>query len=152
MKNSRRTPDAVAYLSGGPDVPRLTGEMRFYQRKNCVLVEAEVRGLPRDTETGFFALHIHTGGSCEGEGFADTGGHYDPFGVPHPRHAGDLPPLMLCNGGAYLAVCTDRFRVRDIIGRTAVIHGERDDFTTQPAGGAGRKIACGVIRRGKMHT
>lgn len=144
-------PDAVAYLSGGPDAPRLSGQIRFYQRKNCVLVEAMITGLPRDSETGFFALHIHAGGDCGGEDFADTGGHYNPAGVMHPRHAGDLPPLMMCNGGAYLAICTDRFRVRDIIGRTAVIHGGRDDFTTQPAGDAGKKIACGVICIGTMH-
>lgn len=133
-------------------MPRLTGEVRFYQRKNSVLVEARVWGLPRNGATGFFAFHIHTDGSCGGQDFGDTGGHYNPLDVLHPRHAGDLPPLMLCNGGAYLAVCTDRFRVRDIIGRTMVIHRERDDFTTQPSGGAGEKIACGVIRRGKMHT
>lgn len=43
-------------------------------------------------------------------------------------------------------VLTDRFRVRDIIGRTVVIHSGPDDFHTQPAGNAGEKIACGVIR------
>lgn len=152
MRNHGRRPDAAACLSGSVEAPRLSGVVRFYQRKNCVLVEAEVTGLPRDSESGFFALHIHAGGDCRGVDFANTGGHFDPTGVPHPRHAGDLPPLMLCNGGAYLAVCTDRFRVRDIIGRTVVIHGGRDDFTTQPAGDAGRKIACGVIRMDKMHT
>ena len=40
------------------------------------------------------------------------------------------------------------FSVDEIIGRTVVIHSDPDDFSTQPAGNAGRKIACGVIRRG----
>ena len=106
-----------------------------------------VSGLPRESETGFFALHIHEGGSCSGENFSDTGGHYNPHNEAHPRHAGDLPPLLLCGGGAYLAVLTDRFSVADVIGRTVVIHGGADDFHTQPAGNADTEIACGVIRR-----
>ena len=79
--------------------------------------------------------------------FFDTGSHYDPSGTPHPKHAGDLPPLLLCNGGAFLAVRTDRFRVEDILGRTVVIHSGPDDFKSQPAGNAGKKLACGVIYR-----
>ena len=42
---------------------------------------------------------------------------------------------------------TDRFCVADVLNRTVVIHSGTDDFTTQPAGNAGAKIACGVIRR-----
>lgn len=30
-------------------------------------------------------------------------------------------------------------------GRSVIIHGGRDDFTTQPSGDAGTKIGCGVI-------
>jgi len=56
--------------------------------------------------------------------------------------------LMCCRGNAYLAVKTDRFTVHDIIGKTVVIHSNPDDFHTQPAGNAGKKIACGVICKG----
>ena len=45
-----------------------------------------------------------------------------------------------------MAVLTDRFRIPEIIGRTVVIHSGRDDFTSQPAGDSGTRIACGVIR------
>ena len=85
---------------------------------------------------------------CGGAGFPGTGGHFNPAGAPHPAHAGDLPPLLSCGGRAYLAVLTDRFTVADIIGRTVVIHGGSDDFRSQPAGDAGTKIACGVIKWG----
>ena len=134
-------------MQGGPEAPCLSGEVQFYQKRGAVLVAVHVSGLPRESEAGFFALHIHEGGSCSGENFSDTGGHYNPHNEAHPRHAGDLPPLLLCGGGAYLAVLTDRFSVADVIGRTVVIHGGADDFHTQPAGNAGTKIACGVIRR-----
>lgn len=139
-------PDAVAQIRGGVDAPCLSGWVRFYQERGSVLVVVDVSGLPVDSETGFFALHIHEGGSCAGEGFSQTGGHYDPKGMPHPDHAGDLPPLLLCRGGAYLAVRTDRFRVGEVIGRTVVIHSGPDDLHSQPAGNAGTKIGCGVIR------
>ena len=42
---------------------------------------------------------------------------------------------------------TDRFTLKEIIGRTVVIHSMPDDFTSQPSGNSGEKIACGVIKR-----
>ena len=140
-------PDAAARIHGGTDAPGLSGQVRFYQECGSVLVVAEVSGFPAGDENGFFALHIHERDSCRGEGFPETGGHYNPKGVTHPCHAGDLPPLMVCGGRAYLAVRTDRFRVSEIIGRTVVIHGGNDDFRSQLAGNSGMKIACGVICR-----
>ena len=58
-----------------------------------------------------------------------------------------MPPLFSNDGYALQAFLTDRFTVRDIIGRTVILHDEVDDFTSQPAGNAGERIACGVIRK-----
>lgn len=138
-------PSAIAYVRGGADAPRLVGTVKFYQMRGHVVAEAEICGLPSANTSGFFGFHIHDGGSCSGEGFSDTGSHYNPSGDEHPRHAGDLPPLLSSRGCAYMAVATDRFSVGDIIGKTVVIHSSPDDFTTQPAGNAGKKIACGEI-------
>lgn len=138
----------MAKIRGGVEVPKLSGCIRFYQQKGCVLIVAEIFGLPRENETGFFGFHIHQGESCSGTDFSETGSHYNPVDQVHPKHAGDLPPLMCCRGNAYLTVKTDRFTVHDIIGKTVVIHSDPDDFHTQPAGNAGRKIACGVICKG----
>lgn len=146
MKQKATLPYAVADIHGSEAYPNLRGQVRFYPRRWCVLVEANVQGLPAN-ETGFFGFHIHGGNACTGEAFADTGSHYNPTEAPHPSHGGDLPPLLSCHGNAYLAVATGRFRVEDVIGRTVVVHDGADDFTTQPAGNAGTKIACGVIRR-----
>lgn len=133
MRIPNRRPDAVARMQGS--IPGLGGTVRFWQNSGCVLIEARIHGLP-ETDTGFFAFHIHE---------SAAGGHYDPAGRPHPRHAGDLPPLLSCGGGAYLAVQTCRFRLNEILGRTAVIHRDPDDFHTQPAGNPGPKIAQGTI-------
>lgn len=146
MWNCPARPDAIARIQGGSEAPCLSGEVRFYQKNGRVLVAAHISGLPQTSATGFFAFHIHEGGSCAGEHFSDTGGHYNPACASHPNHAGDLPPLLLCCGGADLAVETDRFSVRDVLGRTVVIHSGSDDFHSQPSGNAGTKIACGVIR------
>lgn len=146
MEPNLTRPDAIAQVVGGKSAPRLSGTVKFYQRKRNVLVVAEVSGLPRNNPSGFFGLHIHEGTACTGEAFSDTKEHYDTAKAPHPSHAGDLPPLLSGDGEAYLAVATNRFRVKDIIGRTVVIHSGPDDFHSQPAGNAGTKIACGVIK------
>ena len=147
----RRRPDAHAILRGSEEYPELCGMVRFYQTEQGVLTLAEVHGLPQGSGPcggRVFGFHIHEGDACTGNAadpFADTGGHENPGDCDHPHHAGDLPPLMVQRGHAHLAVRTDRFRVRDILGRTVVIHDNPDDFHTQPAGNAGTKIACGII-------
>ena len=145
MQCCRKRPDAVAKIRGGMEAPQLSGCVQFYQENGCVLIEARVSGLPRESETGFFGFHIHQGETCSGMDFSGTGSHYNPMDQPHPKHPGDLPPLLACQGNAYLSVKTDRFSVNEIIGRTVVIHSDPDDFHSQPAGNAGKKIACGVI-------
>ena len=137
---------AIARICGGNAHSQLQGIVRFCQTKGGVVVEANIFGLP-DTESGFFAFHIHDGGDCTGETFPNTGGHFNPGRAEHPNHAGDLPPLLSSHGKAYMKVLTDRFCLEEVIGRTVIIHDAPDDFRTQPSGNAGRKIACGVIRK-----
>ena len=139
-------PQAIAIINAKNTAPTLRGTVKFYQKQNCVLVVANIKGLPR-TDTGFFGFHIHEGDSCDGVNFSDSKGHYNPDSAPHPQHAGDLPSLMLCGNTAHLSFITDRFNVTDIIGRTVVIHDMPDDFTSQPSGNSGQKIACGKIKK-----
>lgn len=137
-------PAASACVRGGKEYPAIRGTVRFYPCSGGTLVAAEIYGLP-ETESNFFAFHIHEGKDCGGDGFSDSGSHYNPCGQPHPNHAGDLPPLLACRGKARLTVETGRFQPADVIGRTVIIHIAPDDFHTQPSGNAGQKIACGVI-------
>ena len=139
-----RLPGAVACVSGGRAYPKLKGIVRFRQNCGGVLVTAEVTGLPQD---GFYAFHIHEGESCAGEDFSDSGSHFNPSGSVHPNHAGDLPPLLAHKGKAKMSVLTGRFRVDEIIGKTVIIHANPDDFTTQPSGNSGQKLACGIVCR-----
>ncbi len=147
----RRTPDARAIVAGNPDYSSIHGSVSFYQTPDGVVLLAQIHGLPTGDgpcAPDIFGFHIHEGRSCSGSSedpFADTGGHYNPKGCPHPAHAGDLPPLFGNRGNAFMAFLTDRFTVREVVGRTVVIHASPDDFTTQPSGNSGEKIACGRI-------
>ena len=124
----KHEPAAVAHVRGSEAHPDIRGCVRFRQMDGGVLVTAEIRGLPGDN--GIFAFHIHNDSGGTGEGpFACVGGHYGPA------------------GNAYLSVFTNRFTVDEVIGRAVVIHAKPDDFTTQPSGNSGERIACGEIRR-----
>lgn len=139
-------PQAIAFINNKNTTPAIRGVIKFYQKANCVLVVADIKGLPH-THTNFFGFHIHEGDNCDGIDFSGSKGHYNPDDTSHPKHAGDLPPLMLCGNMAYLSFITDRFKVADIIGHTVVIHDMPDDFTSQPSGNSGQKIACGIIKK-----
>lgn len=151
MNNSH---SAFAHIKGSYNYPDLRGNVYFNETQRGIMVTAEVFGLPVQNKMcgeGFFAFHIHEGSSCTGNSedpFADVKFHYNPGNCPHPYHAGDLPPLLSNNGHAYMTVLTDRFSLDEIIGRTIVIHENADDFTTQPSGNSGAKIACGEISGG----
>lgn len=145
-------PAAVAQIQGSSQYPALHGTVSFYPALRGTLVAAEFFGLPASgnpCQSPVLGFHIHEGGSCTGDEsdpFKDAGMHYNPKGCPHPFHAGDLPPLFSNNGYAWMCVLTNRARVKELVGRTVIIHSAPDDFTTQPSGNSGEKIACGVIQ------
>ena len=143
-------PKAMAWVTDNKNNPKTSGLVKFYQPSNGgVLVEAEFFGLPDSSTMGnsdFFAMHIHNFPDC-GHDFANVGTHFNPGKLPHPFHAGDLPPLLSNQGYAWMAFFDRRFTIEDIIGKSIIIHAQGDDFMTQPSGNPGKGIACGDIRR-----
>ncbi len=144
-----KRPAAVAKMSGGTEYPDINGVVKFYESPySGLIIEVEVSGLPvliHGTPV-FFAFHIHEDGDCTND-FANTGGHYNPEEQMHPAHLGDMPPLISGDGYAWMCFYDSCLSVSQILDRSVVIHGRADDFTTQPSGNAGAKIACGVIQR-----
>lgn len=142
---------AKANIKGGKKYPKINGAVTFREVKNGVLVTAKVNGLPQSSDscTGrFFGFHIHEGSSCSGtisDEFANAKTHLNPTNCPHPFHIGDLPPLIKNNGYAHMTVLINKFKIKDILGKVVIIHDSPDDFTTQPSGNSGSKIACGII-------
>ena len=145
-----RYPSASASVIGSTEYPDINGNVYFYATPLGVIVSAEIFGLPDGCEGGscVFGFHIHDGQRClptESDPFGQVGSHYSKEELRHPYHTGDLPPLFSNDGYAWLATLTNRFKIEDVFGRTVVIHAHPDDFTTQPAGNSGIKIACGEI-------
>lgn len=141
-------PNAEAVICGSDKYPDLKGKAMFHQLCEGVIVHAEINCLPKNCNP-FFAFHIHNGTQCTGnksDPFADADGHYNPNNCPHPCHSGDMPPIISAKGKAVLVFLTDKFTVSEIIGKTVIIHSMPDDFTIQPSGNAGEKIACGIIK------
>ncbi|MGI6070102.1 MAG: superoxide dismutase family protein [Blautia sp.] len=145
--------EVYAQLKGSSQFSKLTGRLDFFPLWNGTVIMARVTGLPSNPgacASDIFGFHIHGGNSCEGDdstpAFPKTGEHYNPGTCSHPEHAGDLPPLFGNGGFAFQIFYTDRFVPEEIIGKTVVIHSAPDDFTSQPSGNSGEKIACGEIK------
>lgn len=111
---------------------------------------------------GEHSLHIHQTGVCDAPSFAASGGHFNPHGTEHGflnpagPHAGDLPNITVGeNGAGSMRLVTARVTLRDGEPHSlfdgdesaVVIHEKPDDYLTDPAGGGGKRIACGVITK-----
>jgi Cu-Zn family superoxide dismutase len=147
---------ACAKIKGGPLAPKLEGIVFFEDTDNGVWVTVDVCGLPKyqpgkgDSQPiGPHGFHLHEKGDCEmddGEPFMSAGGHFNPSKQPHGNHAGDFPVLFSNHGVAMMSFFTDKFCVKDIIGKSVIIHQNPDDYRTQPAGNSGKRLACGIVK------
>jgi len=133
---------------------KTVGEVTFEQLGDKVRVTVQVIGLKPNQEHGF---HIHEVGDCSSGDGMSAKGHFNPFGKPHgrdgERHAGDMPNLEADKSSrAKLVVDLDVITVTpgpaSIIGRGIIVHAQPDDYTSQPVGNAGARMACGVIKAG----
>jgi len=132
---------------------RQIGALQFADTYAGVLITGSVGNLG----LGGHGIHIHAVGKCEPP-FTTAGPHFNPTNRHHGfksstgPHLGDLPNLDLPAAG------TQRFEMLvpgvmlkgpngllDADGASIVIHAERDDYITDPAGNSGGRIACGVI-------
>lgn len=124
-----------------------------------VLLRVEVKGLT----PGWHGLHFHETGDCSKSDFTSAGAHV--HGQPNKVHgllnpgfneAGDLPNLFVGADGVGAAEVFSSFvtlagdasgapALTDADGSALVIHANPDDHLSQPIGGAGARIACGVI-------
>src|SRR5699024_3028010 len=103
-----------------------------------------------EAPVGRHGSHIHEHGSCEvadaDDACQEAGGHWNHDNQPHGHDAGDFPVLFSNDGYARMFFVTNRFRPKDVVGKTVMIHENPDDYRTQPAGDSGTRIGCGVIR------
>ena len=136
----------------------VSGVIQFFpQTDGSVRVQGSVSGLAPNTEHGF---HIHEKGDCSsGDGLSALG-HFNPAQQAHGKagstgahHVGDLPSLVADTQGVAKVDFVSRAFTLDresngVLGRSLIVHNDPDDYTTQPTGNSGARLACAVIQRG----
>ena len=132
----------------------VSGKLTLMPMAGGVHVSGDIGGLPPGSSHGF---HIHEKGDCSAADASSTGGHFNPTGSPHGKaeagahHAGDIDNIVADASGvahvnAHVAgVSLGGGAADDIAGRAVVVHAAADDYSSQPAGNSGARVACGVI-------
>ena len=137
---------------------QVTGTVQFFpQPDGSVRVQGRVEGLAPNSEHGF---HVHEKGDCSSGDGLSAGGHFNPgqqahgkFGDSKAHHIGDLPSLDAdTQGVAAIDFVSKELKLdrgsNGILGRSLIVHNDPDDYTTQPTGNSGARLACAVIERG----
>jgi superoxide dismutase, Cu-Zn family len=127
------------------------GVVSFSKERNGIRIVASVDGL----SPGLHGFHIHEYGDCSSPDGNSAGGHFNPGNMPHggptgdSRHAGDFGNIQADASGIGRQTLVDSKLTfegpHSIIGRSVMVHAQADDFTTQPTGASGPRVACGVI-------
>lgn len=154
MGTADSAPLATAYLIN--QAGNSVGTAELIERGTAHALRLRVTGMP----AGAHGFHLHTAGVCATPSFESAGGHLNPSGQQHgslnPQgmHLGDLPNINVpANGQLSTEVMLNGSRdelVRQLFdadGTAVMIHAQPDDYRSDPTGGAGARIACGVLNR-----
>ncbi len=132
----------------------VTGTATFSEKNGEVSFEAKLKGLT----PGVHGIHIHEKADCSDVDAKSAGGHWNPTFKKHGKfsdlehHKGDIGNFTAdANGNATVTLKTSEWCIgcgdvnKDIIGKGLIVHANPDDFTTQPTGNAGGRVACSAI-------
>jgi Cu-Zn family superoxide dismutase len=150
--------DATASFKSGAGVD--LGAATLAEGPSGVLVRLDLKGL----KPGWHAVHFHAKGDCSDAAFQSAGAHINHAAMPHPHGLlnpqgpdfGDLPNVFAtADGTAKAEVFSSlvsfsgqggRAALRDADGSSIVVHENPDDYTSQPIGGAGARVACAAVK------
>jgi Cu-Zn family superoxide dismutase len=133
----------------------VSGKLTLRPMGDGVHLTGEIGGL---TPNSVHAIHIHEKGDCSAADASSAGGHFNPAGQPHGQvghgahHAGDMDNLNSDAEGVAKVdahasgVTLGGGAANDVAGRAVIVHAVQDDYKSQPAGNAGARVACGVIK------
>lgn len=167
-------PDAIRFSAAGAASPVMAskatadlagpggeavGTATFTQGTRGVLLRVEGHGLT----PGWHGVHLHAKGDCSDAKFEAAGGHVHAGAAsvhgllnPEATDTGDLPNLYVAADGeasaemftalVRLAGPGDSQGLLNGDGAAVIVHAKADDHLSQPIGGAGERIACGVLK------
>lgn len=148
-------PDSATAQVGATQGHSVTGALALRALPGGgVNIGGALQGLPPNGEFGF---HVHERGDCSAPDASSAGEHFNPTASEHghpgseTHHAGDMVNVQSDDAGVAQVdftlgdVTLHDGRETDILGKAVVVHANPDDFTTQPSGNSGDRIACGVI-------
>ena len=142
------------------------GTLEFEETGDGIRIFGTVTGLT----PGDHGMHFHVNGTCadadlpeDPDTLADPAGaagpHFDPLATMNhagpdttfsERHAGDTGNITADSSGtATIDAEYDGLSIAGtygIVGRTLIVHANPDDLTTDPGGGSGTRMGCGVVR------
>ena len=119
-----------------------------------VKISLDLKNMP----PGERAIHFHEKGECLAPEFKTAGDHFAPTNKEHGHkskkgpHAGDMKNITVGKDGTLKTDFINAYvdlksgSPTNIMGKALVIHAAADDYVSQPAGNAGDRIACAVIR------
>ncbi len=132
----------------------VTGTASFIEKNGKVTFVATLAGL----KPGEHAIHIHEKSDCTAADGSSAGGHWNPTFKKHGKwgvgeyHKGDIGNFTADEkGNGTITLTTDEWCIgcgdpaKDIMGKGLIVHQGTDDFTTQPSGNAGARVACSAI-------
>jgi Cu-Zn family superoxide dismutase len=134
----------------------VSGTASFIEKNGKVTFTAQIAGL----KPGIHAIHIHEKSDCTAADGSSAGGHWNPTFKSHGKwgqdnyHKGDIGNFTADQkGNGTITLTTDQWCIgcedatKDILGKGLIVHQGADDFTSQPAGNAGARVACtGIIK------
>ena len=133
------------------------GEVTFTEEDGEVKMKAIFTGLSQ----GDHAIHLHETADCSAHDGKSAGGHWNPTDQPHGKwgdekgyHKGDIGNFVADeDGNATVDFETDEWCMgcddesKNIIGKAVIVHQGTDDYTSQPSGDAGARVACTPIAK-----
>ncbi|MBW8199221.1 superoxide dismutase family protein [Flagellimonas abyssi] len=150
-------PESITFSMEPKSDSNVNGEVVFTQENGNVTMKATFTGL----DEGEHAIHLHEKADCSSADGKSTGGHWNPtfekhgkWGAEDGYHKGDIGNFTAdADGNATVDFSTDEWCIgcddekKNILGKAVIVHQGVDDYTSQPSGAAGARIACtGIIQ------
>lgn len=132
----------------------VSGTATFVEKNNKITFVAQLAGL----KPGLHAIHIHEKSDCSAADGSSAGGHWNPTFKQHGQwgvgeyHKGDIGNFTAdSKGNGTITLTTAEWcigcgdQTKDILDKGLIVHQGTDDFTSQPSGNAGARVACSAI-------